>query len=355
MIFFYIIIIFMVLDLLTNNDKTKKKLTILLMVILTLLSMLRDKSVGSDINMFCSAFLIMDKLSIPECLETRYEFLNILLFKTIMIFCKDEQALLIVSSIIINFIIYKFIIRNSKNPLTTAILYFTLNYYFVFLCLMRQALALVMILIGYEMLKKDRNKLFCICILLACLFHTSAIIFLILLPLKKINKNVNVMLVVIPFSILGFLMGENLLTISTNIISDYSKYLDSSYIDSSYVTAGLYTLTSLIFLIFGLFVPSKKAIEEEYKNDANYNLLKWIITIGTIVSAISIKISLFSRIYIYFGFFSIIWLSKAIHLLTKKNNLWVWKFIIYLFTMLYVLIISQYDWYGIFPYDFFWN
>lgn len=353
--FFYIIIIFMILDLLTNNTKIKKKLSIVLMIILTLLAMLRNKSVGSDTNLFCSAFLLIDKLPILECLETRYEFLNIILFKIIGIFCKDAQALIIVSSIIINFSVYKFIINNSKNPLTTTILYFTLNYYFIFLCLMRQAFALTMILVGYEMLKKGRKNLFCVFIVLASLFHTSAIIFLILLPLKKINKNVNVLFIVIPFSIIGYLLGKNILSVSVNIISEYTKYMDSSYIGSSYITAGLYTLTSFIFLLFGLTVPSKLAIESEYKNDINYNLLKWIIGVGTIFSAISIKVAVFSRVYIYFGFFSILWLSNSIHLLNKKNNLIIWKFIIYLFTMLYVIVISKFNWYGVFPYNFFWD
>lgn len=353
--FYIIIIIFMVLDLLMHSEKTKKILAILLMVILTLFAMLRDKSVGADTNMFCSAFLLMNEIPIIECLETRYEFLNIIVFKIIGIFFKEPQALIMISSIVINFVIYKFIIKNSKNPLTTAILYFTLNYYFVFLCLMRQAFALAMILIAYEMLKENKKIKFCICVLLASLFHTSAIIFFALLLLKKINKETNVFLFVIPLCIIGYLFGENILNISVNIINDYAKYLDSSYIDSSYITAGLYTLTSLIFLIFGLVVPSKVSIENQYKNDTNYNLLKWIIATGTIISAISIKIAVFSRVYIYFGFFSILWLSNSMNLLVKKHNILIWKFIIYLFTMLYVIVITNFDWYGIFPYTFFWR
>ena len=353
--FFYIIIIFMILDLSTNNTKIKKRLSIVLMIILTLLAMLRNKSVGTDTEIFCSTFLTVNELTIKECLNSRFEVFNILLFKLIGIISKEPQILIIMSSIIINIGVYIFIIKNSKNPLTTTILYFTLNYYFIFMCLMRQAFALVMILIGYEMLKNNRNILFCVCVLLASLFHTSAIIFLILLPLKKINKKVNVVFIVILCSIIGFLIGTNLLKISVHILSDYAKYLDSSYIGSSYVTAGLYSLTSFCFLIFGLKVPSSKMMDRESKLDNNYELLKWIIAVGTIISSISIKVALFSRIYIYFGFFSILWLSNSIHLLTKKSNMLMWKMIIYVFTMFYVIIISKYDWYGIFPYSFFWN
>ena len=355
MILFYIIIGFIILDLITKDEKMKKRLSILLMIVLTGFSMFRDQSVGTDTRIFCSAFYLMNDMSIGECLETRYEILNILLFKIIGLISREPQALIVISSVIINFSIYECIIKKSKNPLTTAILYFTLNYYFSFLCLMRQALALAMVLIGFKMLEKNRYKTYCIFVILACLFHTSAIIFLLLIPFKKISKKVNPMMFVIPISIIGFLMGEKILTISTSIISDYAKYIDSEYVGSSYVTAGLYTLTSLIFLIFGLFVPARDKIDEKYENDMNYNMLKWIVAIGTIISAISIKIAVFSRVYIYFGFFSILWLSESIHLLSKKENLLIWKTIIYISTMVYVIVLSKYDWYGIFPYKFFIN
>lgn len=361
MFFFYIIIFFMILDLFTTKKRTKNKLSLILILLLTIFAVLRSVFVGTDMPMYSVDFVAISKMPFIKCLSTRYELLNILLFKLIGYFSVDYQSLVVVSSVLINFGVYIFIIKNQSNPLSATIFYFTLNYYFIFFCLMRQAFALLIVMLGFMYLKDKKIKQYIICVIIASMFHTSAIVFLVLLLLgmivEKINmKNDAFLIVIVLFlSITGFAFGKQILLIATRIIGVYEKYLSTDYINSSYVTAGLYTLTSLCFLVFGILVPSKKVISEEQEKSSKYDLLKWMLIIGTVISAVSMKIALFSRIYLYFGFFAIFWLSDALELLQKKNNKLLWKIILYFFTFLYVVVVSIYDWYGVFPYEFFWE
>lgn len=357
MFFFYIIIIFIFLDLFTTKKSTKDKLAKLLMLILLIFAMLRSVFVGSDMPMFSIDFSVIAKMPFLECLNTRYELLNILFFKLIGLISTNYQTLTVLSSLVINFGVYKLVVKNQKNPLSTAIFYFTLNYYFIFFCLLRQTLALLVIVIGLKFLANNQTKKFVLSVILASMFHKSAIIFLILLLFKniKFKKESNIIIIVVLLSIFGFIFGKNIMLISMKLISTYEKYLSTSYINSSYITAGLYTLTSFCFLLFGIIVPSKKCIAEEQQKDRKYDLLKYILAIGTVISAISMKIAVFSRIYLYFGFFAIIWLSDNLELLQNKNNKFLWKSILYLSTLTYVIVISKFDWFGVFPYEFFWE
>ena len=177
---------------------------------------------------------------------------------------------------------------------------------------------------------------------------------MILIPIRIYNKNKNLIYITVAGSVILFILTPIIFNIGLNFY-DYSKYLTSKYIDSSYVSAGLYTLTNFIFLLFGMLVPSKSNLEEKFMDDPIHKLNSWIIAIGTIVSAMSMRVSIFNRFFLYFNFFNIIWIPNSLELIKNAKNRNIYKFIIMIFTILYVYIITKMGWSGIWPYEFLWQ
>ena len=352
-VIFLLVVIFIILELIIKNNIKKNNLFKLMMLLFTVIGCLRSYKVGTDTYFYFYDYTLIPEMSFTDLSSLRYEFGFSLLCKLLGTIFADPQFLLVFTSVFMNFVTYKFIKNNTKNHLLAGIFFFTLNYYFEFLCLMRQGIALSFILISYEKLKNNKNIQFLLFLIIATLFHTSAIIMLLMYPIKKIKRSNLVLPTAIFGSLLTFILIRPIFNFLAININDYSKYILSEYNAASYVSGGLYSLTSLLFLMFGLIVPNRKNIKEKL-DENEYSLLAWIITIGTIISVASIKIAIFHRLYMYFGFFIIIWLEKNIEVLSDKNKT-IWKLVIYTLTFCYVLVITNLGWYDVIPYTFFWE
>lgn len=353
--FFGTIIFFMLVDLLVADKKKKNKAFKILMIIITFFACFRSYEVGTDTKMFWSDYGTIINTPFGDLKTLRYETGYILLCKLLGFISKDGQMLIIISSLFINYAVYRFIINNAKNPLSCGIFYFTLNYYFGFLCLMRQGIAIAILLFAYNQLKKNNNIKFIILTILAAMFHLSAFCMILMPFLKKFKSNRGIITIVIIFSCVAFIFGKQIFFLVANLIGEYSKYLTSQFNSESYISAGLYSITSFLFLLFGVIVPSKESISEESQKDKNYFMLSWILAIGTIISVLSMRVSIFNRLYFYFGFFAILWLANSLEMLQNIKNRKNWKIVLYISTFCYVLVITQLDWYGIFPYSFCWE
>lgn len=350
--FFLIVIIFMVLDFFVKKEKTKNRLFILLMIILTFFACFRSYEVGTDTGLYWSDYSKIVITPFKQLNFFRYELGFCVFCKILSLITNNPQILIVVTGLLINAVVTYFIYTNSKNKLSTAIFYFTTNYYFIFLCLMRQALALCFIMLGYNFLKKDKKFLYYLMVFFAFLFHSSSIIF-VLLPFFK-NKKLSryLPLNIMIFSLLSLIAINPVFMIITKM-GFYSKYINSSFVSSSFISAGLYSLSSFCFFLFGFIIPSKDVINNEYNKEPNFGLLTWIMAIGTIISFASMRISIINRLYLYFGFFAALWLSQSLELLRINNNKVFWKIILYLTTLCYVYVITKLDWFGIFPYNFY--
>lgn len=354
MIEYVIVLILLVMcNVVKISKKKQEKIAGIFFIIFILLSAMRKYTVGADTRQFWDIFRYIG-LNYNNAFTVRTEKGFNILCLILLHITKNPQILLIITSLFVNIIIYRFICKNSNNILLSTLMYFTLNYYFAFICLMRQGIAIALVLIGYEFLKDNKFLRFGIFVILASLFHSSALVMLLLIILKKYNKNNNLIIFTLIGSLLGFVLAPALLNIAIKF-GDLAKYVDSKYIASSYVSAGLYTLTNFAFLLFGTLVPDNKKLKKYYKKDNIHMINSWIIAIASIVSAVSIKISIFNRLFLYFNFFNIIWVPNSLELVENKNNKIIFKYIIILCTIIYVCAITKMGWYGVVPYEFFFE
>ena len=99
-----------------------------------------------------------------------------------------------------------FLYKKSANCITSILLFFLLYFFCASLNVMRQYMAISIVLVGLTFFNKNKWK-FCVCVLLASLFHYSALIcysFLLVHKKLSLNKTFYVMLFIIISFLLGF-------------------------------------------------------------------------------------------------------------------------------------------------------
>lgn len=353
-IYLILLIVIIISNFIIKDEKKKLYFYNFFFIVLTLLSCLRKYTVGADTAQFWDNFLKINSLNFSELFTLRYEKGFILLCKFIQIFSSSPQSLLIVTSIFVNFSVYKFIKKYSKNILFSCLLYLTLNYYFTFICLMRQALAISIVLYGFDYLINRKYFKYLIFVLLASQFHMSALIFLILIPICNFPNNKLILLTII-LSFFSLVISKYGFLIITNLVPEYSKYVGSDYSQPSYISGGMYTLTNFCFLLFGFLIPNRLKIFNKIFKDREYVVVSIIISLATIISAASMSISIFNRIFLYFNFFNLIWVPNCLELIANDRVRRNWKILITFFTVLYVIVITYMGWYGVTPYLPFWR
>lgn len=339
----------------SKNVKTKKNFVIASIIILTIVSALRASSVGSDTLQYCNAFKYLFNFEHLNFDALRYEKGFTLFLWVIHKLSSEPNVLLIISSLLINLGICRFIIKNSDNMILSLILYFICNFYFAYMNIMRQALSIVLILYGYEFLKKDRKIIFSIFVLFASLFHFSAVLAFIYLPLQKFKYNKNMIITVSVLSIIGFIFGNDLFAYLGTLSSRVNDYIGSQYDVQNYFGALLEFLLNLISFGFGILVIRKNKPEVFNDKKNNLNLIVGIMSINTIISALVMKVSIFNRFSTYFSIFNIIWIANCLTIIKEPRKKIVYSMMFLLIYVLYFLAILIYrpEWYSVVPYTFY--
>ena len=161
--------------------KSKRKKTIYLLLtfsVFVLVSGLRSYSVGTDTLGYYDIFNRLGTFGIEQFrqtynIEIGYIYLNLGIHNLFGNF----QILLFVIAIIINFSFARLIYKHSDNVVLSTFIYAA----FIFprtLNIMRQYLAIALIIIALEMLIERKLMWFLLLIVVASLFHVSALIFL---------------------------------------------------------------------------------------------------------------------------------------------------------------------------------
>ena len=197
--FIYIIVMFLILSIglffnVNKSYKLGKYYLIFIFSILTLLSALRNISVGVDTSQYYEAYKLIGTIEWNELDKLRYEIGFSLLCKVLNYISSNPQLLLIVTSIFINSSVGLFIYRNSNNVVLSSFIFITYNLYFNYMNIMRQAIAIAIVLFAYEYLKNKKIIKYSILVLIASLFHTSSIICLLFIIFSKVkyDKKINI-------------------------------------------------------------------------------------------------------------------------------------------------------------------
>lgn len=260
-----LIIIYALVFLYSPKFRNKKLFCVMASLNWILLSGLRHISIGADTRVYKLYFF--DQTIYLNWNTIFLEFVETYLMggsgkdpgytlfeKTVQIFTTNYQVYLIVIAIIFTVPLGKWIYKNSREPLISFLLYSVLFYSFFAITGHRQTIATALVvLIGYERIKKKQLFAFLGLVVVAFIIHKSAIAFLpfYFLADKKITKNYLITMLAI-FPVI-FLLRFQLMNLLVNIVG-YESYL------FQYEGAGTWTFTLILLLVFGVTVWKHKTM-----------------------------------------------------------------------------------------------
>ncbi len=239
------------------------------------------------------------------------------MFTSVLI--KDPQFTLVVIALIINgLIILRLWKLKSQISFSFAVFIYTTTYYAMTFSGIRQWLAISIIFFGSKYIFELKYSKFVFSVLIASLFHNSAILALILLPLDMLTSKLKYRKQKVMFSLLlllaPFLVGGLLLVDSrSNLLSQYSGYVQ--YIGLSKSTG----VMVWIRILMGLLVC--ECLKRESLPDSSFTFKIFnIYILGLLVSVPGHYVPNLSRIGWYFTIFETIMFGIIAHNRRQKMS-----------------------------------
>lgn len=317
-------------------------------IILSLVLGLRHYSVGVDTDNYRKVFFrIIDGTMTVS--DRRWISLGFLVLNKVVgiFFGKNYVVLNCIIGFFSIFFLLKSIWNNSDNPTLSLYIFIAMCLYYQMMNQARQMLALVIVMYSYQYLKERNFIRYAICIGIASLMHTSAII---MLPFYfianfKINNK--------------FLFLYLIVTIATILCFDYIILLISKtnygliYSQTGYFQAKDSSKLNLIIrllMLFGVLIFKKKLLKEDSESKFLYNLVIWC----TLFQIITLKVYILGRVTSYFFVFYIFLIPKIIHCFPSQRRIYISVLVVILFFIYHIVyfnyssVTAGYDVYKLF-------
>ncbi len=315
----------------TNNDNTtiknKFKITnvvlILIIVMMILIFACRAISVGADTATYQLHYKTRQRGKFEI---NKYSFE--IGFEILLYICKliglNFNGFLFIASLIMFVPLYFFYRKYSINPVLSLFLYITMGIFSMSFNGTRQFIAFTIFLISIKFILNKNFIGYILCIALAYLFHSSALVLLPIYVLRYIKINIVTALILVSLSLFCFFNLENIVKFVSNftaidyferyfIVLDLSKPLD-------WFNVVYCSIMASIFIV--LVVCKKKILQNYIDKEKEYNLFLLIFLMFVIIricATFSNIFSLINRLNMYFYFPITILLP---YLLTVLNKRW---------------------------------
>lgn len=340
---FLIIIEMFICRSMRNANQGKKSFLFFSYLQMVCLLGLRALSVGIDTKTYSQHFLY-----IKEGLKNIEEPGATLLIKFVLLFTNNVQMMFVIYAVLTIACMYYYIVIMSKDIYISVLLYESMLFYYFAFNGMRQALAFAITSVALVKLNQNRWLTSLMIIIVASSVHRSALIFLLVWLLKKIDLQYKQIYVggTIMMSGIALIFGNIMTLVATKLFPVYASYLSTEWVQKGNILNPL--LYMVLFLICAFYYFRK----EELKGDNNILIL--ILSIGVILYFMSIRVMIVTRIVYYFSITVITLLPNIIS--TFRNTIKKqWSVLVILCLTIYNIILIQRNAHGIMPYQFFWQ
>ena len=286
------------------NKKAEKVLTFILFFILFIVSAIR-KHVGTDYGVYLNVYRnIENKVYDSEGMEVGYFYLN----KIVNNLFGGEYIIFIVTSLIITGLIYITVKNFSMDPILSGILFMCLLYLTGF-NIIRQYIATSIIFYSIKYCE-TRIKWF-IVILIASLFHVTALFIIPFYLVSKLNLNKKHYLAIAGIGAMLFVTYGRTVAYLTTFIEGFEHYQGTNF-----VTQGANPMRAIINVFILIFCLIRY---EEVMKNKKMKFSFSMILFGAICSLFMIKGKIFARIVDYFVIYEIILIPYVIKNMKKYN------------------------------------
>lgn len=315
----------------TIPRKKKRQLMLKTLCVLPclILSALRY-DVGTDyFPTYYDGFLRVMSGSNYDHFDIGYRFLNILMGKI----SDDPQIIFIITSVLFCTLTLFAIYNLSVDIPFSVYLLFVTRYYFISLNVIRQLVAMAIVLYALKYLFKGEKKKYLILIIIASLIHYMVAMSVVFLFLDKWKLNNDRM--IIAFVLMIGLFGLSKFHIIESVVQGilkgtrYSRHFDNNGLYTGEKFAAFtFVFNMLLLLLF--YMNGKKNMEHP-----KYNLYLNSQLIATALCTLMTSVHLVERVYYIFGFLQIVSIPYMISLFINKENRIFFKLIIVIFFSIY--------------------
>ena len=332
-----------------SKYRSSSYLLLFIILILSLFSGLRGASVGVDTSRYIRHIYAWQKgLYNAFPTEPGLRFISILA----SIFIEGHVFTLVIVSLIVNGLIIIRLWKLRDNiSFPFSIFIYSANYYIMTFSGIRQWLAIAIIFYASKYLIEMKYVKFSLFILVAALFHNTAIIAIVLPVLdillnklkdKKQRKTMFQLILIAPFIVLvGFYLEYKF-----SIFSQYNYYIENFKWNKS--TGLVIWIRIFIGLLIYLSFNKEELVDYEF-----YKRIYRIYFFGLLLTVPGYYVSNISRIGLYFIIFEIILFGTIIKSNKKEKSRMFFMFI-FIFTLLMFLIELAGSGRGHMPYIPFW-
>ena len=246
-------------------------------------------------------------------------------------------------SAIFCFAVGRLIYKKSLVPIVSIVMYITLGYFSFSMTGLRQSVGIVIILLSYPFLERRKLIPFVIMILLASLYHTTAIVFLIAYPFATMKFGKYHIIAAIFALAVFYLFRTQLLEALNSLLGEQERF-------QNYISGEAHTLTMSGFIIqcfifaFAMFYY-RRMVNKDKNNLVLYNLSFF----GLAFQLYSSFIAEMFRISMYFSIFNIILIANVTDCEGDARSKEITQAILIGVLLLYMLSGGMYQ------YKFFWE
>ena len=363
-----------------TDQRRRKRFVIVAFALMILLAGLRSPSVGIDLRQhYARNFTKITSYAWSQMASftTPYEIGYCYYTKFLTLISTDVQFYIFVTSFIIYAAIGYFISKESTDVVMSTELVILSCLYYMFMNIIRQGMAVAIVLVGFVWLDYSRRNLkdyvkFAIMIILASTFHNSAILCMsiILFDRLKFTKKqiliggaitalIYIFYMQIYVRVVGFFGSGN----------NYERYLTGSESVGNFNTQSLvnFLLAFFAFLLgYYVLVWKKKSVknifaedvENEYWLEKSESTMLFLVLIASVCRLLLFIINIMNRFTYYFIPFLYILYPYTIDKMTLRSNRLIMRALVYcVFALYFVWMTTSYasPFYGTVPFEFFWS
>ena len=359
-----------------KSEKNKRRFVYFAFFLLIIVAALRSRYIGTDLaiqyakryeELANTSWEAIPIYSARTTLEIGYCYLT----KFLSMINPDVQFYIIITSVITYGVLGYFIYKNSVDVRMSIYVLILSGTYYNYMNIIRQALATSLILIGYELLKKDDHKIkryieFTIIVILASTIHSAAILCLVLILFDRLKFQKKDIFWGIVATIVFFLAYDNIARIGLGFLGgqrDYYSYLYSSTESVGYVS--YQSLYMVLIILMGFVLGVYTMVVKKKRNDngeiitlsRSDSLILFSSLVCVICRLMVFRMNIVNRYSYYLIAFLFLLYPRAFQNVAH-NNRKVVKWITYGVLFGYFLMMTLYyeqSFHMTVPYHFFWE
>ena len=320
----------------SNRDKnllfSKQNYVLVCCTELILLAGLRSRNVGADTEVYLDALNYYEKLPKLDLLGAGlvkpfdFEIGYFWLTKMLALFNVSETVFLFVIATIIYVPFFSSLNKYSKYPYLSIVVYFGIGLFAYSLGIFRQMIAISVCLIGIEDMNQGNFKKYFVTIMVASLFHFTALVMLIPYFLRKIDLKL-ILKVTFLLQIIFLFFGNEVVHFIFYVLPNYSNYIGGKYD----VQGGSYLMLLLLnfVLIISYYI---------FRCDMNSVLFVKIIALASVFQCLGYSFNLFGRIVSYFSIFLVFLIPNCIFYFRTSSLKY--KKVLYFITLLFFILLA---------------